>query len=196
MQELYLKKIIENIDYNSKILDLGCGDGTLIELLKKFKDIKGYGVEINKQNLLACLKKGISVVQGDINCGLPEYQDQSFDYIILSQTLQEIEKPLLIIKEMLRVGRKVIITFPNFSYWQIRLQLLLGHIPRTSTLPFEWFETPNIRFININNFKQLCKKEKITIIKEIPLFKIEIPIVSKMWSNLFAEKALFIITGF
>jgi len=193
MKELYYEKIIENIDCNSKVLDLGCGDGELLDLLKKFKGVKGYGVEINPQNMLASLKKGISVVQEDLNKGLPEYQDQSFDYIILSQTLQEIEKPLFVLKEMLRVGQKVIITFPNFSYWQIRLQVLFGNIPCTSSLPFEWFETPNIRFINIKNFKLLCKNENIKLIKEIPLLSQGIPLLSFLWPNLFAEKALFIL---
>ncbi len=197
MTKQYVSQIIGFIKPDSRVLDLGCGDGSLLETLIKAKNVKGYGSDINPKNILECIRKNISVVQSDLNQGLPEYQDQSFDYVILSQTIQEMKNPILVMKEMLRVGKKVIITFPNFSYWTIRLQILFGNIPITKELPFQWFDTPNIRFINIKNFKILCKEQKIKIIKEIPLYKSEFltKLIPNFCSNFLAEKALFVLNG-
>jgi methionine biosynthesis protein MetW len=195
MKNLYHKKILEIITPNSRVLDLGCGNGELLEILIKKKNIKGYGIEIDYNNVLACVKRGISVFQGNIDEGLPEFTDGSYDFIILSQTLQEVQKPLFVLHEMLRVGQKVIVTFPNFAYWACRLQLLQGKAPITCGLPYEWFNTPNIRLININDFRSLCKKNKFKILKEIPLYKSKFlqKFSPKFCANLLAEKGMFLL---
>lgn len=182
----YLNQIINVFPPYSKVLDLGCGNGELLDLLIHEKSIQGYGIEINEDKFLECVKKGISVFQGNIDEGLPEFSDQSFDYVVLSQTLQEIQKPSFVLSEMLRVGRQVIVTFPNFAYYKIRLQMMLGQIPKTTLMPYDWYNTPNIRIITLKSFKKLCKKENITISAEI---------VPKFLPNLLSEQGIYILTS-
>jgi methionine biosynthesis protein MetW len=163
--------IIEDlIAPNSAVVDLGCGDGTLLETLIKNKNVHGTGIEIDPEGLNQCLKKGLSVLEQDLNKGLSGFQANSFDYAVLNITLQVMRNPLNLIKEMVRVGRKGIVGFPNFSYWKVIGELIFTHhMPKTKTLPFDWYETPNIRMITVRDFKDLCRENGIRILKEIYL---------------------------
>ena len=156
--------IIENWTHqNSKVLDLGCGDGSLLNYLKEKKDIKGFGIEKNKDNWLLSLKNNIDVIQMDLEIGLAGFETNSFDLVILSRTIQSMKNIEEIIHEMMRVGKEVVITFPNFGYWKNRLQILQGNMPVSEELPYKWFETPNIHLCTIRDFDNLCQKNKIKI---------------------------------
>ena len=156
--------IIENWTHpNSKVLDLGCGDGALLNYLKEKKDIKGFGIEKNKENWLLSLKNNIDVIQMDLESGLAGFETNSFDLVILSRTIQSMKNIEEIIHEMMRVGKEVVITFPNFGYWRNRLQILQGNMPVSEELPYKWFETPNIHLCTIRDFDNLCQKNKIKI---------------------------------
>tara|TARA_B110000008_G_scaffold19733_2_gene18209 strand:+ start:11745 stop:12344 length:600 start_codon:yes stop_codon:yes gene_type:complete len=156
--------IIENWTHqNSKVLDLGCGDGTLLNYLKVKKNIKGFGIEKNKENWLLSLKNNIDVIQMDLEIGLAGFETNSFDLVILSRTIQSMKNIEEIIHEMMRVGKEVVITFPNFGYWKNRLQILQGNMPVSEELPYKWFETPNIHLCTIRDFDNLCQKNKIKI---------------------------------
>jgi len=176
--------ILSAVEPKTKVLDLGCGDGTLLSYLKQHKQIQDFGVEIEFENIASCVQKGIPVYQGNIEEALFEFSDKAYDYVILSQTLQEIHNPLVVINEMLRVGKKAIVTFPNFGYWKIRAQLFFtGHSPRTKELPFEWYNTPNIRVITISDFKRLCTAQGYKILQG-PNFL----------GNAFSQKGFFVLT--
>ena len=156
--------IIENWTHqNSKVLDLGCGDGTLLNYLKEKKDIKGFGIEKNKDNWLLSLKNNIDVIQMDLEAGLAGFETSSFDLVILSRTIQSMNHIEEIIHEMMRVGKEVIITFPNFGYWKNRFQIMQGNMPVSDELPYKWFETPNIHLCTIQDFDNLCRENKIKI---------------------------------
>lgn len=177
--------IIELIHPHSRVLDLGCGEGELLDFLIQDKGVKGYGIEIDPKKIVACVARGIPVFQGNIDEGLPEFSDHSFDYVILSQTLQEVQKPLFVISEMLRIGKKAIVSFPNFAHWAIRLHLLIGKAPKAESLPFDWFNTPNIRLITLSEFRSLCRSHGFHITADFskPYFL----------SNLFAKQGIFVI---
>ncbi|MBF0631966.1 MAG: methionine biosynthesis protein MetW [Magnetococcales bacterium] len=154
----------------ARILDLGCGDGRLLDYLIKNKNARGFGVEISTQGMHACIARGLPVYHGDIDQGLSDHTDGAFDYVILSQTLQAVRRPRFVIREMLRVGKKIIVSFPNFGHWNIRLKLLVsGRMPKTPMLPHEWFDTPNIRMCTVLDFQDLCRQMGINIIEQIPL---------------------------
>ena len=154
------------VNFGSKVLDLGCGDGTLLQFLRSSLEVKGYGVEKDDANWLACMKNGTNVIQMDLEAGLSGFENQSFDTVILSQTLQAMHNTEEIVQEMLRVGREIIVTFPNFGYWRNRLQIASGgHMPVSKDLPFQWFDTPNVHLCTINDFDQFCKNHKIGVIE-------------------------------
>lgn len=156
--------IIENWTHaNSKVLDLGCGDGGLLNYLKFKKNIKGFGIEKNPENWLLSLKNNIDVIQMDLEAGLAGFETNSFDLVVLSRTIQSMRNVEDIIHEMLRVGKEVVITFPNFGYWKNRLQILQGFMPVSKELPFKWFDTPNVHLCTIHDFDNFCKKNKIKI---------------------------------
>ena len=156
--------IIENWTHqNSKVLDLGCGDGSLLNYLKDKKDIKGFGIEKNKDNWLLSLKNNIDVIQMDLEIGLAGFETNSFDLVILSRTIQSMNHIEDIIYEMMRVGKEVIITFPNFGYWKNRFQIIQGNMPVSDELPYKWFETPNIHLCTIQDFDNLCRENKIKV---------------------------------
>lgn len=143
---------------SAAILDLGCGDGSLLRYLRDTRNTFGYGVEIDDSNLLKCFRNGINVIQNDLETGLSSFESDSFDYVILSQTLQAMRHTEGIIQEMLRVGKQGIVSFPNFGYWKNRLQVISGHMPVSKTLPYHWYNTPNIHLCTLGDFESLCKQ--------------------------------------
>jgi len=158
--------ISEMIDDGSRVLDLGCGRGTLIGWLEKKKNAQCRGVELSPKKVRTAVAAGLSVYQGDIDSGLADYPDGAFDYVILSQTLQETRQPKNVLNEMMRVGRRAIVAFPNFGHWSSRLALLYtGRAPKTKHLPNDWYDTPNIHFVTIPDFEELIKEERLRVEK-------------------------------
>ena len=153
------------VKFGSKVLDLGCGDGELLQFLRSGLEVKGYGVEKDDANWLTCMNNGVNVIQMDLEDGLSGFEDQSFDTVILSQTLQAMHNTEGIVLEMLRVGREVIVTFPNFGYWRNRVQILSGNMPVSKILPYQWFDTPNVHLCTINDFDEFCKNHKISVLE-------------------------------
>jgi methionine biosynthesis protein MetW len=153
------------IQPKAKVLDLGCADGGLLTHLHQTHDITGYGVEKDDANWLTAMKNGVDVIQMDLEAGLSGFEDQSFDTVILSQTLQAMHNTEAILNEMLRVGREAIVTFPNFGYWRNRMQLIIGQMPVSKTLPYEWYNTPNVHLCTIHDFEALCQKLNISIME-------------------------------
>ena len=188
--------IADMIESGSAVLDLGCGDGTLMKILKD-KGVKVSGIDINQDNIVKCLEKGLSVIQGDIDEGLHEYPDKSYDYVILNQTLQATEKPDYVIREMLRAGKRVVVSFPNFGYWRVRFYLLLfGKMPKSRILPFEWYNTPNIHLLTTTDFRNFAQKHDFKIIKKICMrrAKLRKGIFYKIFDNLFTEEVIYLCT--
>ena len=149
----------------SKVLDLGCGDGSLIRFLRDSRGSRGYGVEIDDVNVLACFNNGVNVIQSDLESGLQSFESGSFDYVVLSQTLQAVKNTENIIKEMLRVSKEGIVSFPNFGYWKNRLQVLSGHMPVSEALPYQWFDTPNIHNCTLGDFEEFCGQHGARILE-------------------------------
>lgn len=149
----------------ARVLDLGCGDGSLLRHLQDARGVNGYGMEIDDDRVLACVKAGVNVLQNDLESGLSGFEDASFDYVILSQTLQAIRHTERIVSEMLRVGREGIVTFPNFGYWRPRLQVLFGNMPVSRALPYEWYDTPNIHLFTVDDFENFCLRHRIRILE-------------------------------
>ncbi len=162
-----LQIIASWIDPESKVLDLGCGEGELLLYLKTHKQVTGTGIEQDEAKTSKCIEKGLSVLQGDINEEVLDYPDGAFDYVILSQTLQQVYEPEELIQSLLRIGKRGIVSFPNFSHWSARLQLLtIGYAPKTKELPYEWYNTPNIRVITLKDFRKFSKKLNFSILRE------------------------------
>ncbi|MDP1557931.1 MAG: methionine biosynthesis protein MetW [Nitrosomonas sp.] len=151
----------------AKVLDLGCGDGSLLRYLQDTRNISGYGVEIDDNNILSCFKNRINVIQSDLESGLSSFESGSFDYVILSQTLQAMKHTEGIIMEMLRVGKEGILSFPNFGYWKNRKQVISGHMPISETLPYQWYDTPNIHLCTLDDFEALCHQQGAHILERI-----------------------------
>jgi methionine biosynthesis protein MetW len=180
------------VETGSKVLDLGCGNGDLLALLVERKGVKGQGVELNNDAIHACVEKGLSVFHSDIDSGLPYYPDQSFDYVILNQSLQEAKRVEGVISEALRVGKKVIIGFPNFAYLEARtLMFFGGKAPIVSSLPYEWYSTPNLRFLSIKDFKSFCAVKGYKI---LDAHYLDAQGRVRVLPNLFAQNAIFVIT--
>ncbi len=155
------------IQPGTRILDLGCGDGTLLRYLAEQRSTSGYGVEIDNDGVLTCIKHNINVLQGDIERGLSDFADNSFDYVILSQTLQAVKNSEYVVQEILRVGRQGIVTFPNFGYWRNRLQVVFGNMPVSDNLPYNWYDTPNIHLCTIADFENFCADHGVRILERI-----------------------------
>jgi methionine biosynthesis protein MetW len=186
------------IPEKSNVLDLGCGDGGLLAELKKKKGVTGRGVDIDEENLITGIDRGLSVYMGDLDDGLSDYPDKMYDYVILNQTLQVIKKPAKVMREMLRVGKYGIVGFPNFGNWYLRLYLLFtGRLPKSKALPFEWHNTPNIHQLTVLDFKSFCKSENIQIINEYYLIfgKWGNYGFLKPFANLFAITGMFVLEG-
>jgi methionine biosynthesis protein MetW len=186
-------KVISSwISSGASVLDLGCGDGELLSLLVRNKQVHAQGVELSEQAIHNCVAAGLSVYQQDIDTGLTEYSDKSIDYVILNQTLQQVKKPDFAIKEALRVGKKVIVGFPNFCYITDRFQIFFrGKVPVTPSLPYEWYDTPNLHFLSIADFKEYCQKNKIKIENSSFISKNR---EVKLLPNLFGEVGLFLLS--
>lgn len=175
----------------SRVLDLGCGEGELLAWLRQFKNVDARGVEIDGQKVQRAIARGVSVYQGDLETGLQDYPNDSFDFVILSQTLQEMHRPLGVLLEMLRVGRHVIVSFPNFGHWTVRFaHLMSGRAPKTELFPHDWYDSPNLHFLTVDDFIGLCGKQNWAIEKRIFLQgEKEIRVLP----NLLAETAVFSI---
>ena len=181
------------IEPDSRVLDLGCGEGDLLYPLVRDKHIRAQGIELNDKAIQECVKKGLSVFQDDIENSLREYPDHSFDYVILNQSMQEVKKVDLVIQEAMRIGNKVIVGFPNFAYIKSRLMLFFrGKSPITGSLPYLWFDTPNVRFLSITDFKNFCEEKNIRIVKAHYLGE---KAIVRLWPNLLAMNAIFVLTN-
>ena len=151
------------VEPNSRVLDLGCGDGTLLKHLIDTRGVKGWGVEIDDANVLAAIRNGINVIQGDLEHGLDEFADQAVDHVVLSRTLQTVRHTEGILREMLRVGREAVVSFPNFAYWKNLRSVLGGRMPVSEDLPYQWYDSPNVRFFTLLDFEALCAKMGLII---------------------------------
>jgi methionine biosynthesis protein MetW len=149
--------VTDMVEPGSKVLDVGCGDGSLLDLLRDRKGVDGRGIEISREGVNACLAKGLPVIQGDADTDLADYPDDTFDYVILSQTIQATRQPKVVLEHLLRIGRRAIVSFPNFGHWRVRVDLALrGRMPVTDNMPYSWYDTPNIHFCTIRDFVELC----------------------------------------
>jgi methionine biosynthesis protein MetW len=177
----------------ARVFDLGCGDGRLLRLLWESKQAPGYGVEIDDAHVLECLKNDVNVLQMDLEDGLAAFADQSFDYVVLSETLQAIHRQEPLLQDMLRVGREAIVSFPNFGYWRARIQIALaGHMPVSKELPYQWYDTPNVHHCTLVDFEALCAKLGMRILERVVL-RDGAPVT--MLPNLLGSIALYRVTA-
>ena len=195
--KLEFKIIADLLEENTRILDVGCDDGTLMEFLKKNKNIDIRGIEISKKKVQVCISKGLTVLEGNAEFDLKQFPENSFDYVVLGQTLQAFVNPEIVIKELLRVGKKAIITIPNFGHWKVRLNLLTqGTMPVTKTLPNDWYNTPNIHMCTIKDFVRFSKTINFKIYKSLALMNKNVSNINNSnlsFKNLFAELGIFLI---
>ena len=191
------KIITDIIEANTRVLDVGCDDGTLMEFLKKNKNVDIRGIEISKEKVQTCISKGLTVIEGDAEFDLKQFPDKSFDYVVLGQTLQAFINPEIVIKELLRVGKKAIVTIPNFGHWKVRINLLTkGTMPVTKTLPNDWYNTPNLHMCTIKDFVSFSKIIDFKIFKSLALINKNVSTINNsnlFFKNLFAELGIFLI---
>jgi methionine biosynthesis protein MetW len=176
----------------SRVLDLGCGDGALLAHLKLERNVTSYGLEIDPENILRCIASGVNVIQSDLDRGLLDFDDNSFDYVVMTETLQAVRFPNRLLREMLRVGREGIVTFPNFGHWKCRLQVLAGRMPVTRHLPHTWYNTPNIHMCTVRDFEALCAEEHIEILQHEAVDSAHrAALAMRLLPNLFSEVGLY-----
>jgi methionine biosynthesis protein MetW len=190
---LEYKAILEWVKRGASVLDLGCGDGELLAFLVREKSVKAQGIEIDEQAIYQCVARGLSVFHEDIDHGLSDYSDQSFDYVILNQSFQQVKNPDIVLAEALRVGREVIVGFPNFAHYLARFQIFFkGKTPVTPSLPYAWHDTPNLHFLSISDFIEYCRKKSIKIRKSFFIGKNRRAVI---FPNLFALTGIFLISN-
>ena len=191
------KIIADIITENTRVLDVGCDDGSLMEFLKEKKNVDIRGIEISKEKVQICISKGLTVIEGDAEFDLKQFPDKSFDYVVLGQTLQAFINPEIVIKELLRVGSKAIVTIPNFGHWKVRINLLIqGTMPVTKTLPNDWYNTPNIHMCTIKDFFKFSKIMNFKIFKSFALKNKNVSTINSSnlsFKNLFCELGIFLI---
>lgn len=187
-----LKTFADWITRGASVLDLGCGDGELLAYLTREREVHAQGIELSEDAILRCVKEGLSVFQQDIDTGLSEYSDNSFDYVILNQTLQQVKKPDFALQEALRVGKRVIVGIPNFAHYKARVSIFFrGRVPVTASLPYQWYDTPNLHFLSLADFKDYCKTKHITV--ERAFFRTGAGQV-RLLPNLLAEYGYFLLS--
>ena len=191
------KIITDIIEANTRVLDVGCDDGTLMEFLKKNKNVDIRGIEISKEKVQTCISKGLTVIEGNAELDLKQFPNDSFDYVVLGQTLQAFINPEIVIKELLRVGKKAIVTIPNFGHWKVRINLLTkGTMPVTKTIPHHWYNTPNLHMCTIKDFVGFSKIIDFKIFKSLALINKSVSTINNsnlFFKNLFAELGIFLI---
>jgi len=192
-----LRLVADMIESGAKVLDVGCDDGSLLKLLETTKGVDGRGIELSQRGVNECVSQGLSVIQGDADRDLSTYPDNAFDYVIMSQTLQATHAPKDVLEQLLRIGRRVVISIPNFGHWRVRLQLtLMGRMPVTENLPYSWYNTPNIHFCTLRDFTDLCREVEATIVRSTALnaHGQKLPIRTPWWFwNMFGDQAVFML---
>lgn len=188
-----LQVVADWITPRSRVLDLGCGDGTLLRHLQDSRCVTGYGLEIDAEKIVRCIRNGVNVIQTDLDQGLSDFDAESFDYVVMTQALQVVRRPDLLLDEMLRVGRIGIVTFPNFAFWRLRYYLaVLGRMPMSGALSYTWYETPNIHLCSIRDFEELCLQKGIRILeREVLSHDLRRPVIAGLLPNLLAEIAIY-----
>ena len=197
-ERIDLKVIADYVETGARVLDVGCGDGALLERLEAEKNVDGHGIELSQKGVNLAVARGLSVVQGDADHDLANYPDQAFDFVILSQTLQATRNPRLVMESLLRIGKKVLVSFPNFGHWRVRAQFLTrGRMPITENLPYSWYDTPNIHFFTVRDFILLTKEIEAHIEASAALTergrKLSASVPLSVW-NLYADQAVFLLT--
>lgn len=192
-----LSLIADLVDEGCRVLDVGCGDGELLHHLTRHKNVDGRGIELSMDGVRHSVAQGLSVIQGDAETDLKDYRDATFDYVILSQTLQAMREPRVVLEHLLRIGRRAIVSLPNFGYWRIRLQLLLmGRMPRTSQLTYEWWNTPNIHLCTIDDFRDLCDEMGVEVERSLIVDRsggVTGLSHTRLFANLLGEQAVFVL---
>jgi methionine biosynthesis protein MetW len=187
--------VADMVEHGAKVLDVGCGDGELLRLLAETRNVDGRGIELSREGVNECVAKGLAVIQGDADTDLADYPDDAFDYVILSQTLQATRAPRVVLEHMLRIGRRGIVSFPNFGHWRIRMQVMFrGRMPRTDNLPYAWYDSPNIHFCTIKDFRELCTVVGAKMEKAVALNPWGSPLrlTAPWWFwNMMGEQAVF-----